>query len=1052
MKKITLLAMVSITLLCLLTSGIAQAQHQHRSANPAKQIQISDPTNDQLARISNAGIDLACGARFKNNNLTLDLNSEEVTLFNKLNIPYETTIDDLRSFYEERNKKALPEAQENLKTLKRQALSNRSLSTQNTVIDNIVQYEGCEEVDWQVPQNFSLGSMGGCLTYSEMLAELDQMRTLYPNLISIKTDASPTNQTTWGNAYTNGGQYNTWPGQTIYYVRISDNPDSDENEPESLFTGMTHSREVASLMNLMYFMWYVLENYDTDASIKNLVDNHEMYFIPVVNPDGLLWNEERAPSGGGMQRKNLNPNANTGPNEQRGVDLNRNFDYFWGGGYLGSSGTASDDTYRGASAMSEPESQIIEDFISTRAIKTAVNHHAVASLIAHSYNGNGSAPPSGREDEYAKFCEESTRYNRFLYGPAPQILYAANGDMSDWMLGGAADANNSTGSGEAILAMAPENSGDGSGFWPNPNNIVSIAQEAVRINFVNAYLSGKLARIHDLNGTDINSTSGNLDLGIEYLGQTLSDITLNVTAVSSNIISITPQATQTAWSKTEYRTLSVPYALDGSVQPNDKIEFQITLSNSDHVIYQTNMIKYYQPTVAFQDDPDNNGISNWTTSGGTWGTTTDAYSGATAITDSPSGAYGNNQTKTLTLNQSFDFSSVQAALVQFHAKWDIERNKDFVQLQARVGTNSWTPLCGKYSKPGAGSNQPTGEPMFEGYGLGAWVMEEVFISTSENSFLSGQSNVQFRFLFDSDAANNADAYNTTFDGFVFDDFKVITLNGNLPTCLDGMVDSFPYTEGFETSTGIWSQGADGTQDDIDWTRDSGGTTSNGTGPSSGSGSTWYLYTEASGNGTGYPTKAAWLTSQCFDFSNHNSAQLEFDYHMYGADMGSITVQASTDDGVTWSTIDNTLSGQQQTSNGAAWLTHTVDLSAFDNQTIRLRFVGTTGYNFASDIAIDNINVSATEDTFSNSEVRKQVVELYPNPATNHLTISLPREYTNENVQTTIHDINGRVVYRSIKELKINTLRINEVVNLKPSMYFISISNEDFSIRKKFLKI
>ena len=80
--------------------------------------------------------------------------------------------------------------------------------------------------------NFNLGSMGGCLTYSEMLAELDQMRALYPNLISAKTDASP-GTLTHGNSYTTGG-YDSWAGQPIYYVRISDNPDTDEtNEPES---------------------------------------------------------------------------------------------------------------------------------------------------------------------------------------------------------------------------------------------------------------------------------------------------------------------------------------------------------------------------------------------------------------------------------------------------------------------------------------------------------------------------------------------------------------------------------------------------------------------------------------------------------------------------------------------------------------------------------------------------------------------------------------------------------------------------------------------------
>ena len=56
---------------------------------------------------------------------------------------------------------------------------------------------------------------------------------------------------------------------------------------------MIHSREVRALMGNIYFMWYLLENYATNPAIKNLVDNNELYFVPVVNPDGLRWNQER---------------------------------------------------------------------------------------------------------------------------------------------------------------------------------------------------------------------------------------------------------------------------------------------------------------------------------------------------------------------------------------------------------------------------------------------------------------------------------------------------------------------------------------------------------------------------------------------------------------------------------------------------------------------------------------------------------------------------------------------------------------------------------------
>lgn len=799
MKKITL------TLFWMLFVTVLVSQNRPTG----KRISISNPTHDQLHLLKDSGVDLSCGANFSNNDLILELSDSMIGVLDSNNVSYTILINDLTAHFENVTAVELPLAKAELAQKKMSNTQNRALSISTATIDNLVQYEGCSEINWDnsVPNNFNLGSMAGCLTYSEVLAELDEMRALYPNLISVKAPISTDpNHKTHGNSYTNGGQYDTWAGQDVLYVRISDNPDTDEtNEPESLYSGMTHSREVSSMMNLIYYMWYLLENYDSDPGIKNLVDNHEMYFIPVANPDGLMWNEQIAPSGGGLQRKNLGP-YNTGNNNARGVDLNRNYDYFWGPNaiYGGSSGTTSNQTYRGPSAFSEPETQGIEAFVASRNFVTAMNHHATSNLIPHAYNGYPNAPSSGREDDFAKFCHDMTRYNRYIYGEAPDILTIANGDMSDWMLGGVADVNGSTGSGEQILALAPENGAwDGSegGFWPNPTQIVDIAQRAMRMNFMNAYYSGKFAQFHDLNTSDINTTSGNLKFGIEYLGQTLGDITLNVTPVSSNIISLTAPATQTSWTKLEQRELNVPFTLAPSIQANDKIEFQITLSNDDgYVMYQTNIIKSYNPTILFDDDADTNGLANWNNGGGTWNVTTDAYSGSTAITDSPSGSYSNNTIQTLTLSNAaaVDLTTSETAVVQFYAKWDLERNFDFVQFQASTDGSNWVELCGKYTKPGSyylttryssgnssdtgpGKNtsdlnhQPDGEAIYDGNTQDKWVMEEFVIDASNNAFLLGEGNVQFRFVLGSDSSNRADGYSTTFDGFTFDDFKVIDI-------------------------------------------------------------------------------------------------------------------------------------------------------------------------------------------------------------------------------------------------------------------------------------
>lgn len=196
-----------------------------------------------------------------------------------------------------------------------------------------------------------------------------------------------------------------------------------------------------------------------------------------------------------------------------------------------------------------------------------------------------------------------------------------------------------------------------------------------------------------------------------------------------------------------------------------------------------------------------------------------------------------------------------------------------------------------------------------------------------------------------DAADNVSGYSNT--------LTINTTGGSSGGCANG-ISSFPYTESFESGFGAWSQSS---ADDINWTRDSGGTPSSGTGPSSGATGSWYLFVEASGNGSGYPNARAILNSPCLDLSGESQAFATFNYHMFGAaDMGSISLEASLDNGSSWTTLW-TRTGNQ----GNSWLEETVDLSTYSGGSVQLRLNRLTGSTWQADIAIDNFRILTSID-------------------------------------------------------------------------------------------
>ena len=240
-------------------------------------------------------------------------------------------------------------------------LSNGIIFT--TLIDDLTSYYQSQNIP-AMQRDFPLGTMQGNYTWAELNLRFDELKELYPDIISEKLSIGQSIE-----------------GHDIWAFKLSDNPAQDENEPEILYTGLTHAREPLSMMNLFYFVQKLCEGYTAgdDLEAVYLVSERENWFVPVVNPDGYIYNESIEPSGGGMHRKNRK-DTGCGSGTEQGVDLNRNYSYNWGANDTGSSPDPCYATYRGEEAFSEPETQAIRSFIEQREFVNVLHYHSYGNM------------------------------------------------------------------------------------------------------------------------------------------------------------------------------------------------------------------------------------------------------------------------------------------------------------------------------------------------------------------------------------------------------------------------------------------------------------------------------------------------------------------------------------------------------------------------------------------------------------------------------------------------------------------------------------------------
>lgn len=251
----------------------------------------------------------------------------------------------------------------------------------------------------------------------------------------------------------------------------------------------------------------------------------------------------------------------------------------------------------------------------------------------------------------------------------------------------------------------------------------------------------------------------------------------------------------------------------------------------------------------------------------------------------------------------------------------------------------------------------------------------------------------------------------------------------------GTTASLPLTENFESFTlcstsnvcatvcnlgnGFINE-SNTTSDQHDWRVSEGSTPSASTGPdfdfNPGTTVGNYAYLESSVPCTNMTAK---LLSPCMDLSTITNPVLTFAYHMYGTDMGSLSVDILSNGA--WTNNVWTMSGNK----GNTWFNANINLAPWSGQKINVRWRGITGANFLSDMALDAISVTSSTGLNEISQVKG--VSVYPNPGNGMFNLVMTG-LQNTEVNYTVIDVTGKEVAKG--NLGTRSGDVNTTINIE----------------------
>ena len=626
------------------------------------------------------------------------LSEYEISLLRNSGVPYQILVDDWIEYY-----------------------NNQPEMTQ-TEID--AQMKAAKETD-NVSHSI-YGSMGGYLKYTEVVAKLDSMRAEYPQFISQKFSIG-----------------NTFQSRAMWVVRVTKNPDVPTGRPEVFYNALVHAREPESMETQMYYFYWLFENYGTDPVATYILDNREIYWLPVFNADGYVYNETTNPNGGGMWRCNRHGSGSCGY-----VDINRNFGIrqFWNssnGGSSTDSCSGGSGTYRGRSPFSEIETLNYMNFVNSRNFNAAFNAHTYGNYLIKPWAWSDPSPTPD-DNKFNQFLSDMSETSGYTTGTASQTVgYSVRGGTDDWCY------NDSVHTGHHIFGITPET---GDQFWPPQSDILPFAQNMLYSNQYMSLIAGAFVNPQSEKFNQLTydpGQPGNFKIVFKNKGLlNASNVKIILTPVSTGLVIPVQQFSYPVINSFISDSCIFDFTINNNVLVNTALRADLKIIMDTTTIYSEKVHVLIGTGNVVIDDNAETGFSNWTTNQGWAITATQSNSPTHSFTDSPTGNYQNNANNSMTTANFINVSSAPVTILSFYHKYSTEEGYDFCNVEvSKNNDNVWQKV-----KSYNGS-------------LTIWNYESFDIT----NYAANASQIKVRFTLESDES-------LTEDGWYVDDIKILNYN------------------------------------------------------------------------------------------------------------------------------------------------------------------------------------------------------------------------------------------------------------------------------------